>query len=362
MIDWSDPDLVFLHLSDLHFREGRSGDVHDEDKDIRNELERALRRVRSELGRIDGIIISGDIAFHGRALEYKIAKSWIESIREQLDCKEIPIMVIPGNHDVDRSAIPIDGDIDKLHKPIHDLTDNAARNDMLAAAMRHETNGPLLFKPLEAYIEFAKEYDCLISPKDPFWERKFYFRNGRILIFRGLTTTFISGERDDERTHKMVYGGAQLQLLRLENTSWAVIGHHPPSWTLEGDEADKVLSERTVLQFFGHKHDNWATKIGKSLRLIGGAMHPSRQERYWMPRFTILKLKAPLPTTIEVRLLPFRWTPDDGGSFIPDCDGLKRDYRDYTLDVDPLVPSPTKNSKFKQEAADLSTPTQETTV
>jgi len=29
-------DLIFVHLSDIHFRKGRAGDVHDEDEMLRN--------------------------------------------------------------------------------------------------------------------------------------------------------------------------------------------------------------------------------------------------------------------------------------------------------------------------------------
>src|SRR5260221_6295381 len=99
-------DLTFLHLSDIHFRKGRMGDVHDTDSDLRNELERDLRIVRSNrLQKLDGIIISGDIAFGGQPEEFAYGQAWIEKIRELLDCAKTGIMVIPGNHDVDRQAV-----------------------------------------------------------------------------------------------------------------------------------------------------------------------------------------------------------------------------------------------------------------
>src|SRR5260370_4077175 len=91
------PDLVFVHLSDIHFRKGRVGDVHDEDADLRNELELDLRRLRTQVPRLDGIIVSGDIAYGGRPEEYDYARSWIESIREQLGCASAGVMLTPGN-------------------------------------------------------------------------------------------------------------------------------------------------------------------------------------------------------------------------------------------------------------------------
>jgi 3',5'-cyclic AMP phosphodiesterase CpdA len=79
------------------------GDVHDADSDLRNELERDLRTVRStRIQRLDGIVISGDVAFGGQPEEFAFARGWIEKIRELLDCVKTGIMTIPGNHDVDR--------------------------------------------------------------------------------------------------------------------------------------------------------------------------------------------------------------------------------------------------------------------
>jgi hypothetical protein len=82
-----DADLAFLHLSDIHFRKGRMGDAHDIDSDLRNELERDLRIVRStKVRKLDGIIVSGDIAFGGQTEEFDYGDAWIERICELLDC------------------------------------------------------------------------------------------------------------------------------------------------------------------------------------------------------------------------------------------------------------------------------------
>jgi hypothetical protein len=118
-------DLSFLHLSDIHFRKGRMGDVHDEDSDLRNELERDLRTVRTTLvQKLDGIIISGDIAFGGQPEEFAYAHGWIERIRELLDCPLPGIMTIPGNHDVNRRLVEPGGDADSLHERIWTRSDH----------------------------------------------------------------------------------------------------------------------------------------------------------------------------------------------------------------------------------------------
>jgi predicted MPP superfamily phosphohydrolase len=116
--DQDKADLVFVHLSDIHFRRGMVGDRHDQDKMLRNELQLDLRRLRTRLPRFDGLIISGDIAFGGKREEYEYAADWIETIRELLGCNHKGLMVILGNHDVDRDAIPDGSPVDLLHQEI----------------------------------------------------------------------------------------------------------------------------------------------------------------------------------------------------------------------------------------------------
>lgn len=79
--DMNEPDqqpLKFLHLSDIHFRREVSGGVYDPDNDLRNELERdAEREVRTKPHRIDGILVTGDIAFAGIKDEFDVASGLV---------------------------------------------------------------------------------------------------------------------------------------------------------------------------------------------------------------------------------------------------------------------------------------------
>lgn len=226
------PDLVFVHLSDIHFRRGRVGDVHDVDADLRNEIELDLRTLRGRFARVDGIIISGDVAFSGHQDEYLSAGSWIESIREQLGCPGDCVMLTPGNHDIDRDCVLQNDEIQRIHSEIRSATSAAEREEVLADILRNGTKGDLLFRPLAAYNQFASGYGCGVDRVSPFWERNFRLGDGTTLRFRGITTTLLSGPNDDENINRMLYGAAQLQFLRQPNVRWAVVGHHPPSWTL----------------------------------------------------------------------------------------------------------------------------------
>jgi len=327
-------DLVFLHLSDIHFRRGRVGDAHDEDKVLRSELGFDLRRLRPRLPRLDGLIISGDIAFGGKDEEYDYANGWIRTIAELIDCDRKSVMVTPGNHDVDQAMIPPDGEVDLLHREIRNAESLDAYDELLAGALRDELRARTLLSPLAAYNAFAKKYGCRISACRPYWERDFKLSDGTTLRFRGLVTVLLSGSRDNIQTHKMLYGGAQRAILREPNVRIAVVGHHPPSWTVEGDTADHMFSTLTFLQVFGHKHEQWLTRVGESVRLIAGAVHPPRRESRWLPRYAAIGISALNGRNVTVRIYPRRWS-DHELKFVGDYNSRDEDFWDYTVAVDP---------------------------
>src|SRR5712664_3205084 len=161
------PDLIFLHLSDIHFRKNRMGDAHDEDTMLRNELERDLRILRTKLSRIDGVLVYGDIAFGGKEDEYTYAKGWLRTICEILGCDKNAVLLTPGNHDVDRELVPRDADIDLIHREIRNADSLAAKDERLADVLRHEERGTRLLCPIAAYNLYAEEYGCAVNRMRP---------------------------------------------------------------------------------------------------------------------------------------------------------------------------------------------------
>lgn len=323
-----DPHLVFVHLSDIHFRQGRAGDPHDTNQEIRHELERDLRSLYpKKIKRVDGIIITGDISFAGKKDEFSYAGSWIEHVRELVECPPEGVMVIPGNHDVDRDAIAAQAEVQALQDSIRNVGSWQERDEVVARTLRDAQSGPLLLSPIAEYNAFANAYGCSITADKPFWERNFPLGETQQLRIRGLTTTLISGPNDNETTHRMVYGGAQRQLLRHDNVWHALAGHHPPSWAFDMEEADRTFNVLSVLQLFGHKHDQWMERVGTSVRLVAGAVHPDRQEGNWDPRYAILSFRLASADRLVLRVFPRKWTKEER-MFIGDCNSARQDYRD----------------------------------
>lgn len=75
--------ITFAHLSDLHIDLG----------------ERATARAERLIGRLarmpdlDAVLVTGDIADHGTAAEYQLARDLLARL-------EVPVLVLPGNHDL----------------------------------------------------------------------------------------------------------------------------------------------------------------------------------------------------------------------------------------------------------------------
>ncbi len=93
--------LKFIHLSDIHFHFSTSNSHYDLDRSIRHELVRDAAEMSKQQGGVDGILVSGDIAFSGQQSEYKTAHEWLKTLCLQTNCSFSNIWTVPGNHDVD---------------------------------------------------------------------------------------------------------------------------------------------------------------------------------------------------------------------------------------------------------------------
>lgn len=88
-----------VHLSDLHFDERSAWDAGT----VLDRLAQDVSKLRQELGEIDLVVVTGDIANKGRASEYAMALHWLDGpLREAAGVERSRIRVVPGNHEVDR--------------------------------------------------------------------------------------------------------------------------------------------------------------------------------------------------------------------------------------------------------------------
>jgi hypothetical protein len=133
------PTLLLMHLSDIHFRRGRSNDPYDLDAVLRQQLADDVEEQIHTLGPVNTILVSGDIAYSGHADEYVTASQWLMQLGERLGCESENILTVPGNHDVQRFCADNDITLSVYYKELRACRDSTELDDRLQAFLRNST-------------------------------------------------------------------------------------------------------------------------------------------------------------------------------------------------------------------------------
>ncbi|WP_184547204.1 metallophosphoesterase [Mucilaginibacter sp. FT3.2] len=327
--------LKLLHISDIHFRSFRNNSYLDLDKDIQNELEFDLRELKADFGKIDLILIGGDIAFSGSEEEYKVADDWIKKICEITECDQENVLTVPGNHDVDRSklsAILMDA-----HQQLKQLK---SRNDIdkkIGQYVVDKESAKTLLSPLTNYNNFAQKYGSIPQGDNILYWTKDVLLDNSILRIRGVNSALVSDSGDDESTSKLLLGSHQSNITRDIGVVNLVLCHHPPQWLIDGDEVQNDFNARTRIQLFGHKHSFGREVINNCcLVLAAGAMQPSRNEQGWEPRYNIIELSIPSVMQdhlLNVKLFKRVWKKGKKKFVADDVDG-NGNFEEHNLQLD----------------------------
>ncbi len=335
--------MVLLHLSDIHFHQG-SGSIHDLDMDLRNELERAAREMREKFPSIHGILVTGDIAFSGQRKEYEIALDWLKRLCDIVNCPPEKVWTTPGNYDVDRSVIEKSRILQMMHRELRSKAPEDIDVELRRLLAEDAEAGALLFRPVREYVEFASKFRCQVGHESPYWQDDLMLNDGSTLRMRGLTSTLVSDNLDNNAQHKLVLGNAQCAMLRGDGVIYMTLCHHPPQWLLDQDAVESALNTRAHIQLFGHKHSQRVEQINNTLRITAGAVHPERKERDWKPRYNYLVLFVKNENghrTLEVDVHPRVWKESyTERRFSADFNSDRSDHRHFSLPLDPWTAQP----------------------
>ncbi len=282
--------MLFLHLSDIHFRSKEVSRDDDPNGALRNDIVDDVTRMRAKIGRTaDAILISGDIAFAGAEDEYRFATDWLRDVLcPAAGCSMDDIFVIPGNHDVDRSkaALPMHKD---ARATLRQLDGYAAEN-RLREYLSEPTSSQLIFAPLENYNAFAAQFECAIGPYDdnhpeikPYVRRSWTLNDGSTLKFWGFSSVLVSDQFDD--VNKMFVDPMGAQIQRENGVIHAVMCHHPYNWLRNGGSFQGRLEAVTHIQLFGHEHTRRIEENRRFTTIRAGAIQPERDDPQWDPGY-----------------------------------------------------------------------------
>ncbi|WP_158682311.1 metallophosphoesterase [Sphingopyxis sp. MG] len=284
----------FLHLSDIHFGQERGGEVFI-NREIKKDLVRFLKDVKAKREKagllpVDGVVVTGDIAFSGKANEYRDASEWLAQITDALGCKETSVHVVPGNHDVDRK---------KISPGVHAIIDQVMEKgqEALDLYLSDETDRERLYDRFSEYRVFAAGYGCRLDREGGAAGTKdFPLRNGLKLRFIGMNSALICRGRDEDAEPGKLFLGAKQRAVSMDDgVEQIILMHHPISWLADGPDSWNYFKNRARIFISGHEHrpDLGVDEIegnGTVLRIDSGATVPPKGEDGHGYTFNIIDL------------------------------------------------------------------------
>ena len=274
--------LKFLHLSDLHITTTDAGSQFDQDVRLR-------RAIFDDLGiegrtDFDAILVTGDVAYHGRAEEFERAKAWFEKVRTKTNSNPEAFFVVPGNHDVNQEIVYKSSSLWDLHTALRDL--NKSQHERLASLEGKLKDRTMPFlAAMKEYSLFACEYGCETTCDELAWVQILNegkkLEDGTVVRFHGLNSAILSDGADAKAN--LLLGDFQFTHFKRDpGYVNIVLCHHPHDWLIDGTAANDYFRNQAHVVLTGHDHDTRCYKDGESLRVRAGAFHPNRYEAHYL--------------------------------------------------------------------------------
>lgn len=281
--------MLFLHLSDIHFRASEIATAQDPNRNLRNEIVRDAKKFCEDLNKVpDGILISGDIAYAGQRTEYEYAKAWFKELAEACGAKLSAVFVCPGNHDVDRKLAGR-----ATNRAFHDAIKSAGPltlQQTMDGLLNDEQSARILYEPLDEYNNFAGQFFCDMNAPDRTVVSRddLRFSDGSQLKIWAVNTAWVSSAADDH--DQLFIDTAALQIPREAGVENIVLFHHANRWLRNGQEWDDHMRAVARIQLTGHEHLARVEEFKSHVRLRAGALHPERSEPNWLPGYNLFEV------------------------------------------------------------------------
>lgn len=317
--------FTWLHLSDLHVHAAR-----EDDADARASMPALEARVLAALNHdleeqaqdpIDALLVTGDVAWSGQREEYVVADAWLVGAARAAGLGPERVLVVPGNHDVDRSAdrAPL------TSKLVAELRGGRRRLD---AALTHTRAREVLEARLYPYSVFAATFGPPPAddgaPTDAlWWSHRIEGRRGLRVRLIGLSTAFLA-EGDADRGRLRI-GDRQLEAAAQTiqgGELTVVMAHHPArgGWLADEPDAEAWLRRHAHVLLSGHAHDPVADEAragapGPFVWVAAGAAPARRKIGLGSERRLGYAMTSVLRSgdgSLTLRVAPRRWSPEMG--------------------------------------------------
>jgi predicted phosphodiesterase len=288
--------ITFIHLSDIHFGQEKQGFVHIND-DVKQQLIEDVRAVVATLPnrKAAGVLVTGDIAFSGKAAEYKLAGAWLDELTSAAGCDRTAVMMVPGNHDIDLSTVDRGTQL-----VLNDIKQGG--QESLEAFLANEHDRDTLYRRFEAYQPFAAAYNCSLDREGGMPEAQSYFLTSdksRTLRFVGLNSALTCNLGVPKG--QLLLGRRQWPISGKANEEVVVLIHHPLDWLKDSKDARGYILNRARVLITGHEHnpqlDILELDNGGNMMMLaaGAAVRPENE----------------VDVAYTYNVLEFAWLPDE---------------------------------------------------
>ena len=251
---------LFVHLSDIHFREGMSCPVEKVSK-----IFPAITRK----GNFTCVffLITGDLAFSGCSAEYELANFLIEAIKTEAVEHEInaEVLFVPGNHDIIRRETTYESIAAQIK---HTGKDRAYQNELAL---------------MDSFFELADRHHCFTSSR--------VFSSHTLpqgLAFPQFEFTLLNSapfstlQPTDKELHFLPHEAIDALYKSSSKNIKIVLCHHAPDCFEDESRRffENLLIKNCDILFVGHEHSAYSEtrnfdNRGGYLMIRGGEFHPN---------------------------------------------------------------------------------------
>lgn len=255
---------IILHLSDIHIKS-----EHDPILTRASNIAACTFSVLPETS-VLFVIISGDIAFSGKAAQYDLASGFLSSLKSVIQTeKDIPVhfVIAPGNHDCD-----FDRDTKMRQMAIKCLTE-----DGVGAIDDSVIDQCTL--PQEEFFKFKKNMSSVtLHTGDKLWETLSFGVDGKAIVFDTLNISWVS--RLQEEQGGLVFPHERYSSKESEHADVRIlVMHHPLNWFGQGmyKPFRKFVRKLANIVITGHEHqanvgENIDSESSMSAYIEGGIL------------------------------------------------------------------------------------------
>ena len=284
--------LRFVHLSDIHFSHKAAEYGYDPDRELRAAVVADVKAMCAKLGVADAVLVSGDIAYAAKRVEYDDAAQWLDTLTEAAGCALDSVWICPGNHDVDRDVLKNNPLLLAGYSQVLSHEEFRQQDAELERLLIQSEVRKQFYAPLATYNDFAVRYGSNVFADQVNFapEHDFTLNDGSILRLRALNTALLSSPSD--REGRLFLGERAWTFPRHPAVEYMTIAHHPPSWLADKRDAEVALEADARIQLFGHVHDQ-RFQLGQDwVKLYAGSINPHRSEPHWKPGYNIIEVSV----------------------------------------------------------------------